>query len=72
MYLKELFLFILYLILLSYIYIFLEVYRYELYLDIDIVDSVYRIDVITIYLLNLLHITILFFMGYNREKLFRT
>jgi len=59
-------------LLLEFLYSFFEELRYEYYLDLNIVDAVYSIDITTIYLLSTLHVIILFFMGYNREKLFRT
>ena len=68
---KELLGFIFYITLLTYAYVYFEDIRYEIYLDIGIVDSVYYYDVKSIYLLTTLHIIILFFMGYNREKLYR-
>ena len=69
--LRELFIFINYMIFLSLVYKYFEELRYKFYLDINIVDTIYYIDLTTIYLLTSLHIIILFFMGYNREKLYR-
>ena len=67
----ELSIFIVYMLFLRYLYNYFEEFRYELYLDLNIVDRLYGIDAASIYLLSSLHILVLFFMGYNREKLFR-
>jgi len=69
---KELLVFVPYLSLVALAYVGLEEIRYELYLNVDIVDDVNFIDDFVIYALTSLHTTVLFFMGYNREKLYTT
>ena len=67
---KELFVFVLYLSLVALAYVGLEEIRYELYLNADVVDDVNVSDDFVTYALTSLHTMVLFFMGYNKEKLF--
>ena len=68
---QETFLFGFYMSILSLIYQNFENLRYEIELDLGVLESSYNPDITTIYILGLLHITILLFMGYNREKIYR-
>ncbi len=69
--LQELVIFSLYLSGLYFIYLSTSELRYDIYLYFDITDRVNSIHSEIIYMLSFLHLLILFFMGYNKEKLFR-
>lgn len=64
-------LFTLYIAVLLYGYNHLDVMRYEIYLDLNINDTIHPMNKKVMLILTLLHVIILFIMGYNREKLLR-
>lgn len=64
-------LFILYITVLLYGYNYFDAMRYEIYLDLNINDTIHAMNKKVIFFLTLLHVIILFIMGYNREKLLR-
>ena len=64
-------LFTLYAMTLLYLYNFFELSIYELYLAFGVEDRVNHLDRLVMTLLTLLHLIILFIMGYNREKILR-
>ena len=69
--LKKLLLYSSYLLLFHSIFSNFEYFFYELYIELEISDSIYFISDRVVGILMIEHLFILFILGYNREKLFR-
>jgi len=69
--LKKLLYYMFYLLFLSIVFRYFEHFFYELYIELDFLESIYFISDEVALLLMCEHLFILFILGYNREKLFR-
>ena len=68
---QRLLLYSIYLLFLQSIFSNFEYFFYEVYIELEISDSVYFISDRVVGILMFEHLFILFILGYNREKLFR-
>jgi len=69
--LKKLLFYMFYLLFLVMVFRYFEPFFYELYIELDFVDTIYFISDEVSLLLMCEHLFILLILGYNREKLFR-
>ena len=69
--LKKLLFYMFYLLFLFIVFRYFEHFFYELYIELDFIDTIYFISDEVALLLMCEHLFILFILGYNREKLLR-